>query len=361
MKNKREILIFGAGAIGRGFLAPKFFKKNYSISFVDNNEDLIKKLKKRKKYIAAFTNGKNYKLDEVYIKDIFNINEKLDICKYDLVFTCVGPNQCYDIINKFKGAKNIISCENDFNSKKIIKEITGIKDVFFAIPDVITSNTAPEKLKKIDDLCTVSENGILVVENNDLDLSNVAKKLNQKDLSMHWDCKLFIHNAPHAILAYLGAQKKYKFIHQAMNDKQIRKIILKSMNEISLGLIRSGLVNSTFVNYYKNKEIKRFQNKILFDPIKRVAREPLRKLASDNRLILAIRLSFLGNKFPKFTLVGLKAALNYYEKNDSDSVYLRNLRKSLTEGEILKKISGVHEKDPISLLCKKIKLKSFIN
>ena len=40
MKNKREILIFGAGAIGRGFLAPKFFKKNYSISFVDNNEDL---------------------------------------------------------------------------------------------------------------------------------------------------------------------------------------------------------------------------------------------------------------------------------------------------------------------------------
>jgi mannitol-1-phosphate/altronate dehydrogenase len=207
----------------------------------------------------------------------------------------------------------------------------------------------------------VSENGILVIENNNLDLSNVAKKLSQKDLSMHWDCKLFIHNAPHAILAYLGAQKKYKFIHQAMNDKQIRKIILKSMNEISSGLIRSGLVNPTFVNYYKNKEIKRFENKILFDPIKRVAREPLRKLASDNRLILALRLSFLGNKFPKFTLVGLKAALNYYDKDDSDSVYLRNLRKFLTEEEILKKISGVHYKDPISLLCKKIKLKNFIN
>jgi mannitol-1-phosphate/altronate dehydrogenase len=231
---------------------------------------------------------------------------------------------------------------------------------FFAIPDVITSNTAPDSLKKIDDLCTVSETGSLVIENNNLDLSNVAKKLSPGDLNMHWDCKLFIHNAPHAILAYLGAKKKYKFIHQAMNNKKIRKIVLKSMDEISLGLIKTGLVKTSFVNYYKNKEIKRFENEILFDPIKRVAREPIRKLASNNRLILALRLSLLGKKLPKFTLVGLKAALKYYDKSDSDSVYLKNLNKYMTEEEILKKISGVHEKDPISLLCKKIKLNDYI-
>ena len=361
MKNNKKILIFGAGAIGRGFLAPKFYDKNYSISFVDNNEDLIKKLKKRKKYIAAFTDGNNYKINEVHIKDIFNINQKFDIDKYDLVFTCVGPKQCYEIIEKFKGAKNIISCENDYNTKKIIKEITGIKNVFFAIPDVITSNTAPDNLKKIDDLCTVSERGILVVEDNKLDFSNVAKKLNNKDLNMHWDCKLFIHNAPHAMLAYLGARKKYKFIHQAMNDKQIRKIITKSMDEISFVLIKTRLVNPKFVKYYKDKEIKRFENKILFDPIKRVAREPMRKLASDNRIILSLRLSFLAKQFPLYTLIGLKAALNYYDKNDSESVYLNNLKKSLTEPEILKEVSGIHEKDPISLLCKKLKLKKLIN
>ncbi len=62
-KIKYKVLIFGAGAIGRGFLAPKFYSKNYSISFVDSNLDLVRKLKKRKKYIAAFTNGKNYKIN----------------------------------------------------------------------------------------------------------------------------------------------------------------------------------------------------------------------------------------------------------------------------------------------------------
>jgi mannitol-1-phosphate/altronate dehydrogenase len=272
----------------------------------------------------------------------------------------VGPKQCYEIINKFKKAKNIITCENDRNSKKIIKEITNIKNVYFAIPDVITSNTAPAYLKKIDDLCTVSEQGVLVVENSKLNFSNVAQKLNQDELDMHWNSKLFIHNAPHAILSYLGAKKKYQFIHEAMNDKIIRKIVISSMKEISEGLIKSGLVNKKFVKYYRNKEIKRFENKILYDPISRVAREPLRKLASDNRIILSLRLAFLGKKLPINTLIGLKAALSYYDKNDDESVFLYNLNKSSNESEVLKKISGIEEKDPISLLCKNINLNRYL-
>ena len=72
---KKKILIFGAGAIGRGFLAPKFYSKNYSISFVDTNKILIEKLRKKKQYIAAFTNGKEYKIKEVIVEDIFDIND----------------------------------------------------------------------------------------------------------------------------------------------------------------------------------------------------------------------------------------------------------------------------------------------
>ena len=41
----KKALIFGAGAIGRGFLAPLLFENNYQISFVDKNKNLIKKLK----------------------------------------------------------------------------------------------------------------------------------------------------------------------------------------------------------------------------------------------------------------------------------------------------------------------------
>ncbi len=57
MINKKA-LIFGAGAIGRGFLAPLLQDCNYQISFVDNDKKIIKKLKKRSSYKVAITEKK---------------------------------------------------------------------------------------------------------------------------------------------------------------------------------------------------------------------------------------------------------------------------------------------------------------
>ena len=51
----------------------------------------------------------------------------------------------------------------------------------------------------------------------------------------------------------------------------------------------------------------------------------------------------------------------YYDKHDNESLYMHNLRKSLSENEILKKISGVEEKDPISILLKNINLNKILN
>lgn len=354
--NNKKILIFGAGAIGRGFIAPLFYKKNYRISFVDNNSKLIEELNKKKTYIAAVIKKKKYNFTNIKIDKAFNISEKFDLKNYDLVFSCVGPKQCYEIAHLFKNAKNVISCENDRNSAEIIKQVSGVKNVYFAIPDVITSNSAPEYLKKKDNLCTVSEKGILVIEKNPLNFHNVAKKLPNKEFNMHWYCKFFIHNAPHAMLAYLGSLKKYDFIHEAMNDIYIKQIIIGAMNEITYGLIKSTLVDKDLANIYKKKEISRFKNKLLYDPISRVAREPLRKLAHDNRIVMATRLSFLNKNLPINTLIGFKSSFYYYDRNDTESHYLQKLRKASSEEELIKKLCNINETDPISLLIKKINL-----
>ena len=51
MKNRKiKVLIFGAGAIGRGFLAPLLSSKNFSITFVEVNKNLINLLKKNNYY-----------------------------------------------------------------------------------------------------------------------------------------------------------------------------------------------------------------------------------------------------------------------------------------------------------------------
>ena len=65
---KKKILIFGAGAIGRGFLAPLFFENGYEISFVDNNKILVGKLKKREFYTVTETGIKDYKYKKIRIR-----------------------------------------------------------------------------------------------------------------------------------------------------------------------------------------------------------------------------------------------------------------------------------------------------
>jgi mannitol-1-phosphate 5-dehydrogenase len=359
MINKKA-LIFGAGAIGRGFLAPLLQDCNYQISFVDNDKKIIKKLKKRSSYKVAITEKKNYKFQEINIQNVFHIDEIFDIKKYDIVFCCVGPNQCNKIAHMFKNAKTVISCENDIFSVDNLKKISGNKNVFFGIPDVITSNTASKKLLKIDDLMTVTEKGILILQKGNYKLPKKISQVSKSFLEIHWRAKLFIHNAPHAILAYLGFLKGYKYIHEAMNDKKIKKVIEGAMNEITKGIVNSGYVPKNFAQNYKKKEIKRFSNNLLFDPILRVAREPLRKLGKENRIVLAVRVAQWNNKFPKNTTIGIKAALNFFHKSDPESVYLQKLRKKMEDSKVLEKICGIEQSDPLNNFCLNQDLKAVI-
>ena len=119
----KKILIFGAGAIGRGFIAPIFYKNKYEISFVDKDKNLVLELKKQRSYNIATTHGKKYKFENVKFKNIFYLNDTFDVRNFDIVFTCVGPENCYKNYEKLKLAKLIVSCENDINTVSILIKI----------------------------------------------------------------------------------------------------------------------------------------------------------------------------------------------------------------------------------------------
>ncbi len=359
MQNKK-ILIFGAGAIGRGFIAPLFYKNGYEVNFVDKDKILVNKLKKRKIYKIAITQKKNYKFENIEFGNIFHLDEKFNIGDYDIVFTCVGPENCYKNAEKLKKAKLIVSCENDLNTVENLIKLSNNKNIVFGIPDVITSNTASRILLRKDPLLLISERGTLIIDKKKFIFPKPIVSASNKELKIHWNCKFFIHNAPHAIAAYLGYLKGYKFIHEAMNDKKIKKIVIGSIKEITYGMIKCGYVKKKFGIYYMKKEISRFSNNLLFDPISRVARDPIRKLAKDNRLILALRIGIFNKKLPHFTAAGVKAALNYFDKKDSQSLHLKIMLANLGYEGVLEKICGLNKKDPLNQLCIKQNLESIL-
>ena len=59
---------------------------------------------------------------------------------------------------------------------------------------------------------------------------------------------------------------------------------------ITEALIDQKMVDKNDAKNYMERELRRFRNDLLHDPISRVARDPLRKLAPEDRLIQALNL-----------------------------------------------------------------------
>ena len=69
-----------------------------------------------------------------------------------------------------------------------------------------------------------------------------------------------------------------------MESTKIKDIVENAMIEVKLMLKNKYNIEEDFLDYYANKELQRFSNNLLCDPISRVAREPFRKLAKNERL-----------------------------------------------------------------------------
>ncbi|MEI8364404.1 MAG: 2-dehydropantoate 2-reductase N-terminal domain-containing protein [archaeon] len=347
-----KIMIYGAGAMGRGFLAPTFFKQNHDIYFVDNNLELVNELKSRNQYKTAFSNhnGK-YDIVTVDYKQAFFLGEEdKEIDNVDLICCCVGPNNVKEIAHKFTNAKTILSFENEYESVENIKQLSGNANCYFGVPDVITSCSSPIKLRKIDSLCLVSEYGEIALEKGNYVLDQKTYSLD--DLIKYWNCKFYVHNAPHAVVSFLGKKANYKYMHQAMNDESIKKQVEVIMNQIKIAMKLKGMADPDFVDYYAQKELVRFADKQLYDPISRVSRDPLRKLKPNDRLIKSLYFIYETNQdiLPMISIIKVvidDAIINYNKKAR------KVLGETPTKECILTKICKI-EKDSnlYNLICK---------
>jgi mannitol-1-phosphate/altronate dehydrogenase len=343
----QKALIYGAGAIGRGFLGPLLHRHGIEVHFVDIVPELVARMRDRGVYHAAITAEAGYQIDRVPLSGAYLLGQEPNAGLFDLVFSCVGVNGCYDLAERFKTAKAVFSCENDSATVAGLRELSGNERIYFGIPDVITSNTAPEELLRQDPLMTVSERGVLVLERGDYRLAADIAQVDKVELDMHWMCKFFIHNAPHAVTAYLGWLRGCEFIHEAMAEPDIDAVVTGSIREITAGVAAAGYATAEFARMYMEKELGRFRNRLLFDTVRRVARQPIRKLGRDNRLVLGLRLALFNGVMPECTAMGAKAALVYDNPEDQESVYLQSLRRISGDQETLREISGISVLDPL--------------
>lgn len=351
MNIEKKILIYGAGAIGRGFIPWCF--KNAALYFVDVSEDIVHNLKQVSSFKTYMNKGDELKEKEVVIAAASTNASDFSHVNFDAVFVAVGPRNCFDAISKITHVTSpIILLENDRNLVDLLKKKYNLSNIYFAIPDVITSNSAPKNLLKKDPLSTVTENGVLYIDSDsNLSIPGDYVLCDNEMLSMQWDAKLYLHNTPHCIAAYLGFLANCVYLHEAMLMPAIENIVSGAMQEMLQALNATNKFPSEFLRNYANKELNRFRSHLLHDPILRVAREPIRKLNSKGRLVGAAYFCLSYGVQPLCIIKGILSALLYTYEKDNDA-YLFTLYDlgEFVSGRIEYILRHILEIDPNSAL-----------
>lgn len=344
----KSILIYGAGAIGRGYLPWVFHPDEFDYYFVETNIMLRNNLNRNKSYITYKTGKGRYENRKVPLKYCYAAGEERKrIAQVDAVITAVGPRNILSIYENLKNSSTPVICfENDASLPEMLVSITNNQNIFFGIPDVITSNTAPRNLLARDPLSIVTEDGACFVDKRASHLGGDCNYVTPEELKKQWLAKLYIHNTSHCIAAYLGYLSGVKYLHEAMQNKSIEKIVAGSIKEIEQMLLSIFRLDKGFVAWYSKKELKRFRNILLYDPINRVAREPLRKLASNERLIGAAQLCLSSSIIPKNIMLGIMAAFCYENTYDPD-YNIKYLAKALEPKDFLRLIIRLRPGEPL--------------
>ncbi len=89
----------------------------------------------------------------------------------------------------------------------------------------------------------------------------------------------------------------------------------------------------------------------MFDPISRVAREPLRKLGLEGRLIGAAQICLSYGVMPNNLLIGIAAALLFEDQKDPDR-HLAFFKDTLTKEAFNAYILGLRDGEPLDLILR---------
>ncbi len=136
-----KAVMYGAGNIGRGFIAKRFFLTGYETVFIDVNESLVEGLKKEKKYPIFVTRGDHY--DTEWVENVTAVNGRdaeaasNEIASCDIMATALGVNVlpfvakiiASAIEKRYAAGKrplNILICENLIGSGKYLLSLIHI-------------------------------------------------------------------------------------------------------------------------------------------------------------------------------------------------------------------------------------------
>jgi mannitol-1-phosphate 5-dehydrogenase len=364
---KDNVVIFGAGAVGRGFIARLLSAKGLMPVFVEADVELARHLNKVNSYVVYVTGAKKreclvsgYKV--LTPEQSPEILQALADCLF--VATAVGGRNLEDVAriisSGLAGASqqrdkplNILLCENWPDAEKVLAEAllkAGSDEESFSCVRCSVERMVRSSDNELD---LIAESGQPFYvdrqtwkgKQGDV-VCGIEGLTFTDDIEAIYARKLFTSNAGGAALAYFGFLSDCKFLYEALETPEIRKNLTELLNVAKQCLIVSfGLDEAELELHLDELMNRRFLNRDLADTVQRVARNPLRKLGSKERLAGLVHLlqRHALSTEPVSRVIG--SALHYRDTTDAESLELGRIIARKGAGAILEDVCGFERQE----------------
>ena len=380
-----KTVIFGCGKIARGFIAQLLYRSGFHITFVEIDDSLVKRLNKRwRYYVNVMGHAENSEWIRNYtcvsLLDTAGIAEVLKDA--DIAFTSVGGKnlsslarkiaEAYQIVvdSKQEHTFTIVTCENWKDpARQLYSEILSLlpeqryKQSFednIGVTEAVIMRSGVEATKEVLD---IDENAVSVTNYWELPIDKSRMKgelvsftgVEYRDnFAGFLQQKVFTFNTTNATISYLGRLRKIEVLSEAANDPQIVELVRDVHSEINAGISKEMHIPLKEQVAFSQKALKKYQDKSVVDFTERHARDPIRKIGPNDRIVGTLRLIERQNIPCTALATTLAAALFYPDTNPDDpsSTQLKQLREKEGIDYILKNICKI---DPDEELAKIVK------
>jgi mannitol-1-phosphate 5-dehydrogenase len=373
----QKVVLFGAGATGRGHVGLLAWQAGFELVLVDKNPDLVSALRQAGRYTVKLY-GEGYQEIEVTGYRVYHSDQRqaiaAEIADAALVLTAVFDPNLLDVAQTLALAVsacraagrttplNCIACENMMDSSSTLgqhvrshlsgADLAYCQD-YFGFPDCMISRVVPRP--EPDPLVIIAEDYNEWTVRREAFKGNKPPELTALELvgnqTARLERKLFIHNGGHAICGYLGFHRGHDYIHQAVGDPVVGEHVLGALNEIGWIVQRKHGFSDESIAAYKEDLVRRGAVPEIRDAILRVVRDPMRKLSPRERLVAPALLAEEFSLPHHWIVKGIVAALKYRHPADAQSLLLAEKLERQGLPAVLEEVCQI---DPDSALAGEI-------
>ena len=381
MSNK--VVVFGAGATGRGHVGLLAWQAGCELVFVDQRPDLVACLQRAGRYVVrlyghAASSGQLYQEVSVYGFRAYHAEQRQAICDQivdaALVLTAVFDQNLPDVAETLALAVrtcrtrgrttplNCIACENMMDSsstlgKHVRAHLTGPDleycERYWGFPDCMISRVVPRP--EPDPLVIVTEDYNEWTARAEAYKGEKPPELAALELvdnqRARLERKLFIHNGGHAICGYVGFRRHWTYVHEALQDTVVAQHVWGALDELGEVVRRKHGFSAESIEAYKKDLARRGGIAEMRDAILRVVRDPIRKLSPRERLVAPALLAVEYGLPRRWIVEGIVAALRYQHDSDPQSLSLSEKLEQQGLSMVLQEICGI---EPGSVLAGEI-------